>query len=143
MPRRSEASLTIAHIGPGPRRLEPPAELGEIEAAIFRQTVASVPYEHFTAEDMGLLCAYCRALALERRASDELAATATVGSQASPWLAVYATAVRAVSTYAVRLRLGPKSRHPNNSRRMSKPTAPPSYYDLHPVTASPKERGSW
>jgi phage terminase small subunit len=130
MPRRSEASLSIAHIGPGSRRLEPPADLGEIEAAIFRQVVASVPYEHFAAEDLGLLCAYCRALALERRASEELATAAVVGRQASPWLEVYATATRAVATYAVRLRLGPKSRHPNNSRRMSKPTSPPSYYQL-------------
>jgi hypothetical protein len=91
----------------------PVAGLGEIEAAIFRQTVASVPYEHFSAEDLGLLCAYSRAMALERRASDELAACATIGDQASPWLDVYGTAVRAVSTYAVRLRLGPKARRPN------------------------------
>jgi phage terminase small subunit len=137
MPRRSEASLAIAHIGPGARRLGPPADLGEVEAAIFRKIVAGVPHDHFSAEDSELLCAYCRALALERRASDELASAATIGGQASPWLAVYATAVRAVSTLAVRLRLGPKSRHPNNSRRTSKPTSPPSYYDLNPVSASP------
>ena len=138
MPRRSEASLAIAHIGPGARRLEPPADLEEVEAAIFRRVVASVPHDHFSAEDSDLLCAYCRAMALERRASEELATAATIGGkQASPWLAVYATAVRAISTLAVRLRLGPKSRHPNNSRRMSKPMSPPSYYDLHPVTSSP------
>jgi hypothetical protein len=64
-----------------------------------------------------------------------LVMAATVfGSQASAWLAVYATAVRAISTLAVRLRLGPKARHPNNSRRTSKPTSPPSYYDLNPVS---------
>lgn len=140
MPRRSEASLTIAHIGPGPRRLEPPAELGEIEAAIFRQVVASVPHEHFAAEDLGLLCAYSRAMALERRASDELAAAAVGNLQA--WLPVYVTAVRAIATLAVRLRLGPKSRHPNNSRRMSKPSSPPSYYDLHPSGPTVTLRGS-
>jgi phage terminase small subunit len=146
MPRRSEASLTIAHIGPGPRRLEPPAELGEVEAAIFRKVVAGVPHDHFSAEDSDLLSAYCRALALERRASDELATAATVGSQASPWLAVYATAMRVIVTMAVRLRLGPKARHPNNTRRMSKPTVPPSYYDLHPAprpTSPPKEGDPW
>jgi hypothetical protein len=115
--------------------LQPPADLGEVEAAIFRQVVASVPYEHFAAEDLGLLCAYSRALALERRASDELAAAAVGNHQA--WLPVYSAAVRAVSTYAVRLRLGPKSRNPNNSRRLSKPTSPPSYYDLNPSPPSP------
>jgi phage terminase small subunit len=130
--------------GVGRRTLEPPADLGEIEAVIFRQVVASVAHEHFTAEDLGLLCAYCRALALERRASDELAAAAVGSLQA--WLPVYSAAVRAVSTLSVRLRLGPKSRHPNKVRRPGKmPPSRPSYYDLHPaVPASSKERPpSW
>jgi phage terminase small subunit len=136
MPRRSQAPLSIAHIGPGSQRLQPPADLGEIEAAIFRQTVASVPYEHFAAEDSGLLCAYSRAMALERRASDKLAAAAVGNHQA--WLPVYAAAVRAMSTLAVRLRLGPKSRHPNNSRRMSKPSSAPSSYDTMVIAADPR-----
>jgi phage terminase small subunit len=143
MPRRSEASLSIAHIGPGARRLKPPANLEEVEAAIFRRVVASVPHDHFSAEDSDLLSAYCRAMALERRASEELATAATIGGQASPWLAVYATAVRAISTLTVRLRLGPKSRHPNSTRRMSKPTSPPSYYDLNPVRPPPERGSSW
>ena len=41
MPRTSKDALAVAHIGPGAWRLDPPAELGEVEAAIFRQTVAS------------------------------------------------------------------------------------------------------
>jgi hypothetical protein len=89
---------------------------GEIEAAIFRKVVASVPHDHFSAEAGDLLSAYCRALALERRASEELATAATIGGQASPWLAVYATAVRALATLTVRLRSGPKARHPSNTR---------------------------
>jgi phage terminase small subunit len=148
MPRQSQSSLTIAHIGPGARRLEPSPELGEIEAAIFRKVVASVPQDHFSAEDNDLLAAYCRALALERRASEELAAAGIVGSQASPWLAVYATAVRALSTLTVRLRLGPKARHPNNSRRLSKSVSPPSYYDTMVIPAAddpqpPREPSGW
>jgi hypothetical protein len=42
MPRQPQVTLSVAHIGPGPRRLDPPADLEEIEAAIFRQTVTSV-----------------------------------------------------------------------------------------------------
>jgi hypothetical protein len=47
-------------------RLQPsfsalPSELGGIEAAIFKQTVASVATGHFAPEDMALLCAYARA----------------------------------------------------------------------------------
>jgi phage terminase small subunit len=129
MPRTSKDALAVAHIGPGAWRLDPPAELGEVEAAIFRQTVASVPHDHFSAEDTGLLCAYVRARVLERRAFEELEAGAVVAGSTSPWLAVHIAMVRSLSTLAVRLRLGPKSRHPNNSRS-SKPTVPPSYYQL-------------
>ena len=140
MPRQSQSSLSIAHIGPGARRLLAPAELGEIEAAIFRKVVAGVPHDHFSAEDSDLLSAYCRALALERRASEELAAAGIVGSHANPWLAVYATAVRALSTLTVRLRLGPKARHPNNTRRLSKSVSLPSYYDTMQIAADAQPR---
>jgi hypothetical protein len=61
----SGASLAVY---PGRRLLEPPAELGQIEAAEFRRVVASCPADHFSAEDLGLLCAYVRARVLERRA---------------------------------------------------------------------------
>jgi hypothetical protein len=128
MPRRSSASLTIAAFAPGLRRLDPPSELGPVEREIFKQVVASVPANHFASEDMALLCAFSRSAALERRAAEELQASAVVGTVPSPWLAVHASAVRSLATLTVRLRLGPRSRDPNN-RRSSKPSAPPSYYD--------------
>jgi hypothetical protein len=131
---------------PGGRRaLEPPSGegLGEIEIAEFRRVVASCPADHFSAEDVGLLCSYVRARVLERRASEELLAAPAVAGTQNPWLPVYREAVRAVSTYTMRLRLGPKSRHPNNTRRMSKPTSPPSYYDLHPITETPSGPRGW
>jgi hypothetical protein len=133
MPRQSQASLSLAHIGP--RRLEPPPELGagSIEREIFRQVVASVPVAHFQPEDLPLLCAYARMCAQERRASEELAAGAVVGGAPSPWLAVQASTVRSLSTLMVRLRLGPRARDPNNQRRAAKSTAPPSYYDTMSV----------
>jgi hypothetical protein len=131
------ASLTI--LPGGSRRLEPPPELGEgsIERAVFRQTVAAVTADHFQAEDMPLLAAYCRACALERRAADELAAGAVAGAMPSPWLAVHASAVRALSTLTVRLRLGPRSRghHP---RAASKTKSPPSYYETMAIDHQPQ-----
>jgi phage terminase small subunit len=130
VPRASKAALTIAHVGP--RHLEPPSELGEVEAAIFRQTVASVATNHFAAEDLTLLCAYARTAALERHAAEELAIEATVGSQPSPWLAVHASAVRSLMALSVRLRIGPRSRAPSNNRRRSAKSGTPSYYDLQP-----------
>jgi hypothetical protein len=57
MPHRSNAELTVASLMPGLRRLNRPPDLGGVEAAIFRRTVAAVPASHFAAEDMVLLCA--------------------------------------------------------------------------------------
>jgi hypothetical protein len=128
MPRVSTASLTVASFT-GAQRLACPPELAGIEGEVFKLTVASVSPHHFTAEDMPLLCAYARACALERRAAEELQAGATVGSVPSPWLQVYATAVRSVAQLSTRLRLGPRSRDPTSRRRSAKTTAPPSYYD--------------
>jgi hypothetical protein len=128
----SRASLTML---PGGRRvLEPPREFaeGSIERAIFVETVLSVPDDHFAPEDSVLLAEYCRSAALARRASEELAASAVSGSTPSPWLAVHSSAVRSVALLSTRLRLGPRSR--SHNIRKGKPTLPPSYYDLHPVT---------
>jgi phage terminase small subunit len=133
MPRRSQASLTLVHLTAGPLRLKPPCGLGGVEAQIFRETVASVPPEHFQAEDLPLLEAYSRAAALERRAAEELQSCAVVGGQPSPWLAVHASAVRSLAALATKLRLGPRARNPSN-RRSAKSGASPSYYetmDLH------------
>ena len=69
MPRASKASALVLVPAAG-GWLEPPLELGKIQAAIFRRTVAAVAV---AAEDMVLLlCAYARAAALERRAVEEL-----------------------------------------------------------------------
>ena len=110
--------------------------------------VASCSSDHFSAEDVGLLCSYVRAKVLERRSVEELLASPAIAGTQNPWLPIYRKATRAIATYAMRLRLGPKSRHPNNSRRMSKPSSPPSYYDLHPAPrssapAAPKEGDPW
>ena len=130
MPRRSTASLSIAHLSPLPGRLQPPPELGAIEAEVFRATVAAAPLGHFAAEDLPLLCAYCRAIVLERRAAEELAAGAVVGSAVSPWLAVHGQMVRALAQLSVRLRIGPKSRAPSNTRRSAgSGKRTPSAYD--------------
>ena len=129
MPRRLNAPLTIASFMPGLRRLEPPPELGEVEAKVFRETIASAAVDHFQTEDLPLLAAYARAVVLERRAAEELAIAATVGEVPSPWLAVHTQMVRTLLQLTVRLRIGPRSRAPSNNRRPAKPVSPPSYYD--------------
>ena len=128
MPRKSKAALTIAHIGPGSRRLEPPTELGGLEAATFRQTVAAMPFEHFAPEDVGLLASYSQAAVLAQTAAAELAAHPVIDGRVSPWLAIQKEQVRLLAQLSIRLKIGPKSRRPD-SRRAGKPTSPPSFYD--------------
>jgi hypothetical protein len=129
MPRQSEAALSLAHIGPVSRRLEPPAELGEIEAATFRQTVASMPLEHFAPEDVSLLVAYSQAAVLAQKAAAELAAHPVVDGRVSPWLTIQKEQVRLLAQLSVRLKIGPKSRRPD-SRRAGRPMAAPDAYEV-------------
>jgi hypothetical protein len=132
MPRRSNNSLPVAYIGPGPRRLEPPPDMaeGSLERRLFMETVASVAADHFSAEDAILVAEYARSAALAQRASQELAAFSTVGDRASPWLEVHSAAVRSLDRLAVRLRLGPRARQPNTRRRPGTGQARPSAYDV-------------
>jgi phage terminase small subunit len=145
MPRKSKASLILAHIGPGMSRLQPPAELAPEVAAIFRETVASAPADHFQPEDSVLLTAYCQTAVLVRQAAAALAANPIVNGRVSPWLAAHTTHVRLLAQLAMRLKLGPRARRPD-ARRVSKPSSPPSYYDTMDIgprsstTAQPQRR---
>jgi hypothetical protein len=126
MPRKSEPDLSIAAIGP--RRLEPPPELGTMEAEIFRQTVASVPPQHFAGDDLPILAEYCRTAAIARRAAEALAISPVAGDRVSPYLEVHKVTARTAMALSVRLRIGARSRSTNTRR--GKATAAPSYYDL-------------
>jgi hypothetical protein len=131
MPRRSSNALSTVAIGPGLRRLQPPSDMaeGSLERQLFLETVSSVAADHFAAEDGVLVAEYARTAALAQRASTELAACATVGDRASPWLEVHATAVRSLDRLAMRLRLGPRARQPTAQRRPGTGRAQPSAYD--------------
>jgi hypothetical protein len=100
---------------------------GSLERRLFMETVTSVAADHFAAEDAILLAEYARTAALAQRASQELAACATVGDRASPWLEVHSAAVRTLDRLAVRLRLGPRARQPHQRRGAGQ--ARPSVYD--------------
>jgi hypothetical protein len=135
MPRRSTDALAIVSLSPDRSRLVPPPELGEAEAKVFRETIAAVRIDHFQAEDLPLLCAYARAVVLERRAAQELAIAATVGNVASPWLAVHTQMARTVMQLTVRLRIGPRSR--DHHTRSAKAGPQPSAYDSLPPWGTP------
>src|SRR5262245_41405083 len=112
MPRRSTAELSVLSFMAPRTRLSPPPEMGRIEQKIWMEVVSGADSEHFQASDAPLLGAYCRAAALERRASEELAVAAVAHGTPSPWLEVHASAVRSMTALAVKLRLSPKARTP-------------------------------
>jgi hypothetical protein len=85
--------------------------LGPDERQIFLDLVASTRPEHFKPSDSPLVAAYVRAVLLERRSAQELAA----GDDKA--LPRWNGAVKALLGLSQRLRLSPQSRAPNNPTR--------------------------
>lgn len=123
MPRRSAASLQLAIIPGAPQRLRPPPELSATERKIFVELVAASKPDAFRASDLPLLCAYCRAIALERHSAKALAA----GDDKA--LARWTQAGKAMVALSMRLRLSPQARAPNNPTRPQPQPHATSYYD--------------
>jgi hypothetical protein len=124
MPRRSAASAQLAIVPGTPQRLRPPPELSATERKIFAELVASSKPDHFRASDLPLLCAYCRAIALERHSAKALAA----GDDKA--LPRWTQAGKAMVALSMRLRLSPQARAPNNpTRPQPQSHAAVSYYD--------------
>ena len=93
------------------RRLRPPEHLSDGAATVFRQLVASVHPDHFSAADTVLLCEHARACDLANQADAELIRGGVVNDgKASPWVAVQEKAQRAIVALSARLRLSPQSR---------------------------------
>lgn len=69
MPRKSPAALAAAPTGVAhlPMRPQAPAHLNAASRAIWEAVTASRPVEYFDKGSLGLLEAYCRALAEHRR----------------------------------------------------------------------------
>jgi phage terminase small subunit len=121
MPRKSAAALDMPPLGPPPR-LHPPDDLTGREREVFVDIVASCTATHFQPQDLPLLCAYARALVLERLAAAQLEAegyviTGAQGARPSPWLAVLAQATKSMLALSHRLRLSPQGRSPTNPKR--------------------------
>jgi hypothetical protein len=62
--RKSSDALAAPSFGP--ERLRPPPDLDPKARAIFVDIIAAARPEHFQPVDSALLCAYCRAVAIER-----------------------------------------------------------------------------
>ena len=97
---------------------------------MWKSVVSACEPTHFSVADEALLSAYCGSVVLERRASLELRRAPVQAGKLSPWLAVHEKAIRALSTLAVRLRLGPAARlDPRTAARRMRGSAA-SVYEL-------------
>lgn len=126
MPRQSAASFaTPTPLGAAPR-LKPPATMSDPARQLFLDLVLGAKPEHFQATDLPLLVRYCEAHAMAERAEKEMADEPVIEDKASPWIGIHAQMTKAASVLAMRLRLSPQSRAPNNPGRRAPPV---SYYD--------------
>jgi hypothetical protein len=118
--------LQLATIPGTPHRLHPPRELDATERKIFIDLISATRPEHFRDSDLPLICAYVRAIALERRSA---AALAKGDNKALlPWT----QAVKALVALSMRLRTSPQAREPHRPTRpqpQPRPHTAPSYYE--------------
>jgi hypothetical protein len=127
--RKPHDTLDIVPFGAETRRLRPPDSLGDAEKRAFIDLVTTVDARQFRASDLGLLCRWAELTVLAERAAFELAqpdGTVSPDGKLSPWFTVHASAVKALSGLALRLRLGPQSRAP---RQPKTTITAVSYYD--------------
>lgn len=104
MPRRSSIAVAFSTSS---NRVVPPDDLLGDARNIFCDLVLGVRPDHFQNSDVGMLCVFSRALALEKVASAGLAAD---GYTDSDWLPVLQASTRCISTFSRMLRLNPSAR---------------------------------
>jgi phage terminase small subunit len=103
--------------------------MAEDARQLFLDVVLANDPTHFKPSDMPLLCRYAEANALAARAAAALLKAGPIvngDDKPSPWLGVHAVATKEITALAMRLRLSPQARQPNNPKR---PPLPVSYYD--------------
>jgi hypothetical protein len=122
--RKSSAALVAPAFGP--ERLRPPLDLDPKARAIFLDIIMAARPEHFLPVDLPLLCAFCRAVAIER----EVAAAIMAQPAAAPAVReIWKAATSAMRLLSVRLRIGPQSRAGHTNPRTKTRSEPTSYYD--------------
>jgi phage terminase small subunit len=108
MPRVSAAALGVVLAAELP--FPPPAHLNEAEQAVFRDVVASSDHGHFRPEDRELLALYCVQVVIAR--------TPMKRRRRAPVeeMRDLRDTTRLIMSLSTKLRLGPKSRAPDNRR---------------------------
>lgn len=121
MPRKAADALVVPI--PSPKRLPPPPGLSEGAKAEFLRIILCEKPEHFRTSDLSLLVQYCEAAALADRAMREMQGDGAP----ERWLTVWEKSARMMKDLALRLRLSPQARQPNNPRAVR--PRPVSYYE--------------
>ena len=114
--RKSADELSVVPIDAGRIRIEPPAELEEKAAAIFKEVVASFEPRHFRKADIPLLANFCRATYLTAHFS------AKIGLEDGAFKN-WVEASKMQAALATKLRLTPSSR--TDSRAANRTTDTP------------------
>ena len=114
MPRKSAAELEMEGIiatmpGEKHERPDPPEDMPEAAAAVWRDAVASMKKMHFSRETHALLTRYCNAMATCSRLEVELARTEVADPNYGRFLKELNTTSTTALSYARALRLTPKS----------------------------------
>jgi hypothetical protein len=115
--KKSAASLSVVPVTPG-QRPEPPADLNEKQADIWRSVVATKPADWFAPDSFPLLVAYCRAIVVHHSISEQ------IDSFDMAWLAdddglkrydklasIQERQARLIASLATRMRLSQQSRY--------------------------------
>lgn len=129
--RESQSAAPLATIAPlGQFRPGPPELLPAAEAAHWVSIVRNLPADWFRAADLPVLGAYCRAIALLEKVSEELQGarlvlTADNGREyKNPLLTIQNTTALQLCTLAAKLRLTPSSRYDAKSANTAVNRAP-------------------
>ena len=113
MSRQSTESLSIATVSI-PLRPDPPKDLTESQANIWRDVVATKPPDWFEADSQPVLAAYCRAVDFHTKISTELDNTLNDSASILPAKQLYDLQeknARLMKNLAAGLRLTPQSRY--------------------------------
>jgi hypothetical protein len=110
--RKSTAALSVVATSL-PQRMEPPQELTESQAALWREIVAGKPVEWFAADNAPLLAEYVRAVDMGNRLALEIELTlaGTADHSLKDLLKMRDTEAKRATSIATKMRLTQQSRY--------------------------------
>ena len=127
--KKSAAALAVVPLASKHKLPEPPSDLPESGAALWKRIVSELPPDRFRFADLPLLEGYVRAVLLTDQAQEQLDAEGLIvetrlGPRAHPMLAVLDSATKRAAMLGTKLRLHPSSRMRPESASLQKTNGP-------------------